>query len=85
MKATIIKLPARYIILIGEGEDAITVFGNTGYQSAEIAQEHGATEIETGDVKCNLKLTHTSDLEPPSDAGSSPKQPKQKQGGSRSS
>ena len=85
MKATIVKLPARYAILVGEGDDAQLLFGNTGYQSSEIASAHGATEIEMGDVKCNLTLTHTSDLELPSPSGSSPPSPGKKRRRSRSS
>lgn len=84
MKATIIKLPARYAIQIGEGDDAITKFGNTGYQSAEIAAANGATDIETGGLEC-LKITHTSELEQPSSSGSSPKPSDKNTGRSRTS
>jgi len=78
MKATIVKLPARYAILVGEGVEEQVLFGNTGYQSAEKAKALGATEIVMGDHQCNLTFTHTLPLVQPSSSGSSSKARKKK-------
>lgn len=71
MKATIVKLPARYVIIMGDGEHKEVEFGNTEFQSAEVAKQYGATEIEVGDYRKCLSFTHMAASPPLSSSGSS--------------
>ncbi len=69
MRATIVKLPARNVIIMGDGEHIEVEWGNTGYQSAEIAKHYGATEIVMGDYRKCLSFTHMEPSEPASSSG----------------
>lgn len=60
MKGTIVKLPARYVLIMGEGESQQIEFGRSGYQLSEVARHYGVDDIKVVDHKC-LKLTLTSD------------------------
>lgn len=61
MRATIVKLPAKYAVIMGDGEFKQVEFGRSGYVVSEIAKAHGATEIEMGDHKKCLSYTHMPD------------------------
>lgn len=81
MKATVVKLPSRYVILVGEGDERELLFANTGYQAMEVCRVRGASDIKMGDVECNLTLTHTSDLPRASSSGSSSRAAKKQRTG----
>jgi len=69
MKATIVKIPHKYLIAIGEGKDQRIVFARTGYQCAEVANANGATETEMGTVEC-LSITPMASQSQPSSPSS---------------
>jgi len=60
MKATIVKLPARYVVIMGDGDYITHEFGRSGYQAAEIAKAYGVTETVMGSVEECLKFTQSS-------------------------
>lgn len=87
MKAIIVKLPARYVVLFeDEGEVLDSTFARSSFQGAEFAGEQGVHEIEEGDLSC-LSFTYTPASPQPSSASSSPKGsvPTSIRGGSTSS
>ena len=71
MRATIVKLPARHVIIMGDGEHKEIEFANTAYQAAEVAKQYGATELKMGDHRKCLSYTHMEASEPASSSGSS--------------
>jgi len=50
-KAHIIKLPERYVVIIGNGKKE-WLYARSAYHAVEIANAIGAGEIVMGDVSC---------------------------------
>jgi hypothetical protein len=56
MKATIIKVPSRHMIVMGKGDNQTIEYAATAYQAIEKANSLGATSTTQGDHEC-LKYT----------------------------
>lgn len=56
MKARLVKLPARYMLVMGEDDMQQIEYTRSGYNAAEIAKHYGFDEIEMVDHKC-LNIT----------------------------
>ena len=59
MKATLVKIPAKYIVIMGDGEHLEVEFAATEFKAANVARQYGATDIKVGAFNECLSFTHT--------------------------
>lgn len=57
MNATIVKLPDRYVLIVGKGKAQVVEYARSGYKCAQIAKEYGVTKIIQGSIEECLKFT----------------------------
>ena len=85
MKATIIKVPSRHIIVIEDGDDIMLKFGRSAFHARDVASAYGADAVE-GDLEClNTMLSLPSELWPsPTSPTSQPPEGSKSEDGSSS-